>query len=362
MCEDRNMNFSLNLWFHPFLSKTVWPGGNRRWNTNPYQYVCDAEDFYSSEEAWGYQEKLYRYMIARWGYSRSLALWFIVDEVNGTDGWASGDSLGAAKWGKKAHDYFKKNDPYGHLTTGTRSGHKNEYWHEGYKIFDIAAREIYEAQGFNILSDGSIDAGDEHPLKLSYRNYADEIQKLWNNYDKPAMIGETGWDHTFYEPGMPGYLALYHNALWASLANGSAMMPFWWAHSAYLNDNIITGQITGLANFVSKIPFSKLTNIGPVQATISAGDAYVMKSDELVFGWVANPDSDVAGEKVTVRSLADGLYKVKIYHTWRGKFIDEIPVSSKKGVLTFALPVLLIENDHAKYLGQDAAFILEPVK
>ena len=39
--------------------------------------------------AWKYQEKLYRYFIARWGYSRALAIWFIIDEVNGTDGWAT---------------------------------------------------------------------------------------------------------------------------------------------------------------------------------------------------------------------------------------------------------------------------------
>ena len=67
----------------------------------------------------------------------------------------------------------------------------------------------------------TIDSASVNPLKSSYSNYAQEIRKLWNGYEKPAIIGETGWAHTFYEPSMPGYLAQYHNALWVSLATGA---------------------------------------------------------------------------------------------------------------------------------------------
>ena len=362
MCEVRNMNLSLNIWFHAYLSETVWGGGNIRWKVNPYQLVCKAKDFYRSKDAWDYQKKLYRYMIARWGYSRALAIWFVVDEVNGTDGWVSGDSLGAAMWAKQVHDYFKTNDPYRHLTTGTRSGGFKEFWHEGYQVFDMASREIYEAQGYPINKEGRIDSSDKHPLILSYRNYANEIEKLWNGYEKPAIIGETGWDHTFYEPSMPGYLALYHNALWVSLAKGTAMTPFWWAYSPYLNDNIVTNQITSFERFVSTVPFSKLTNLNPIDVTLSNGDAFAIKSDQLVFGWVVNPKEDVTNAKVSVNSLIDGKYNLKIYHTWRGAFIQETQVSCKNGLVTFKLPELKIEGGHGKYLGQDAAFILIPIK
>ena len=48
-----------------------------------------------------------------------------------------------------------------------------------------------------------------------------------------------GWDQTYYEPGMPGYLAMYHNALWASLASGSCATPFWWSYSDRVNDGIV---------------------------------------------------------------------------------------------------------------------------
>ena len=359
MLEERDMLLSLNIWFHSYLSETVWGGGNIRWYTNPYSQITSAKDFFRSEPAWKCQEKLYRYFIARWGYSNALAIWFIVDEVNGTDGWVTGDSLAASAWGKKVHDYFKAHDPWNHPTTGTRSGGIKEFWHQGYQTFDIAAREIYEAQGFPINKTSSIDSSAIHPLTYSYRNYAKENQKLWLGYGKPVINGETGWDHTFYEPAMPGYLAMYHNALWVTLATGSAMTPFWWAHSGYLNDNILTARITSIRRFTDKIPFANLTGIAPADVKCLRGDAYAMRSNEMVFGWIVNPDSDVAGEKITVSSLKTGKYKLRIYHTWRGVFIDEKEMNCTDGTISFGPPYMRITGGRANYIGQDLAFILE---
>ena len=70
------------------ISETVWGRGNACYRNNPYRTITSAKDFFGSDEAWKYQEKLYRYIIARWGYSRALFLWFVIDEINGTEGWA----------------------------------------------------------------------------------------------------------------------------------------------------------------------------------------------------------------------------------------------------------------------------------
>ena len=360
LCEDRDMQLSLNIWFHAFLSDTVWGGGNIRWYTNPYQQITPAKDFYRSKAAWTYQEKLYRYFIARWGYSRSLAIWFIIDEINGTDGWTSGDSAMAFNWAKNVHNYFKKNDPYQHLTTGTRSGGIREFWHEAYQTFDMAAREIYEAQGFPINRAGTIDSTTVHPLAASYSTYAGEVTRLWNGYEKPAIIGESGWDHTFYEPGMPGYLALYHNALWASLASGAAMTPFWWAFSNRLHDDIITAQITSIRRFTDQIPFSKLTALSKAEITVSRGDAYALKSNEMIFGWVVNPETDVAGKTVQIHGINDGKYRLRLYHTWRGQYLDTAELTGSNNSISFSIPVLHM-GGNANYVGQDIAFMIEPL-
>ncbi|MBK8503094.1 MAG: DUF5060 domain-containing protein [Saprospiraceae bacterium] len=362
MCEERDFILSLNIWFHAYLSETVWPGGNRRWHTNPYQQICDARDFYRNKLSWDYQEKLYRYFIARWSYSRSMGIWFIVDEVNGTDGWVSGDSLIAAEWGSKVHHYFKKHDPYGHLTTGTRSGGFKEYWHEGYQIFDVAAREIYEAQGFPIIREGDVDSSEVHPLTYSYLNYAGEVQKLWNNYEKPAIIGETGWNHTFYEPSMPGYLAQFHNALWVSLATGSAMTPFWWAFSGFMNDVIVTNQMRSISRFKEAIPFNQLTNLTAVDSINGGLDAFGMSSDQYIFGWVVNPETDVTSESVVIYHQKPGKFLLKIYHTWSGRWIHEEKISVQDEKLSFTIPNLRIQGGQARYVGQDVAFVLEKLE
>jgi len=361
LCEEREILISLNLWFHSFLSETVWGGFNIRWHTNPYQHVTASKDFYRSPEAWKYQEKLYRYFIARWGYSRSLAIWFIVDEINGTDGWVSGDSVMAGQWTKKVHDYFKAHDPYNHPTTGTRSGGIKEFFHEGYQATDIAAREIYEAQGFPITKAGTLDSADVHPLRYSYNNYADQVKKLWDGYGKPVIIGETGWDHTYYEPGMPGYLAMHHNVLWVSLATGASMTPFWWAFSGRMNDVIVSNQLLSIRRFSDNIAFSKLSNVSRINVTIADGDGFAMQSDKLIYGWVVNPKTDVAGDVVKITAAKNGKYKLRLYHTWRGEFISENEITASDNTLSFSIPSLKTKGGHANYVGQDIAFILEAV-
>lgn len=360
LCEQRDMLLSLNLWFHPFLSETVWGGGNIRWYANPYSHVTPVRQFYRSGPAWNLQENLYRYFIARWGYSRALAIWFIIDEVNGTDGWVSGDSVAAAGWAQKVHDYFKQHDPYNHLTTGTRSGGIKEFWSRGYQIFDLAAREIYEAQGFPITTSASLDSASVHPLTHSYNNYAGQIARLWSGYEKPAIIGETGWDHTYFEPGMPGYLAMYHNALWATLASGTAMSPFWWAYSDRLNDIIVSHQMLNLRKFTDEIPFATLSGLTPFRASVAGGgDGFGMKSNELVFGWVVNPGSDVAGRSIQVPSMINGRYRLRLFLTWRGEFIDDKQIDIHNGTTTIKVPYLHNTGTHANYAGPDIAYILQ---
>lgn len=359
MCEDRNMVLSLNIWFHAFLSDTTWAPG--RWVTNPYHTITTAKDFYHSEQAWNYQKKLYRYMIARWGYSKALCDWMVIDEVNGTDGWTGGDTVGANAWARNVQDYFTENDPYRHMTFGTKSGGIQEWWPYSYQTFDMAAREIYEAQGHSMDRNGTVEGEAIHPLTRSYTNYAVQIDNLWNGYEKPAIIAESGWDHVFYDPSMPGYLQLYHDAMWVCLTSGTAMTPFWWAYSKRINDNMISSQLTSLRDFTDQIPFGKLTHLTRASITVSAGNGYGIQSDEMVFGWIANPMTDVAGKKVQIQGMGPGNYRLRIYHTWKGVFQDTLEVSSVGGIVSFTVPTLYM-GQHANYIGPDIAFILEPAR
>ncbi len=353
-CEERDIRIAWNLVFHSYISEAMWGGGNDRYRSNPYRNVVEAKDWFASDESWKRQQNLYRYIIARWGYSPSLFMWFIVDEINGTDGFKA-DETTALDWCRRMNDYFHEHDPYRRPTTGTQSGHVIHWWKEGYEIFDVAAREIYEAQEFPMPAGGKPDLINDHPLRASYRNYAVQTARLWAEFHKPAIIGECGFDHTYYEPGMPGYLATYHNALWSALANGSCATPFWWNYSPYLNDGIVTGQLRSFSRFVNDIDFAG-AEWEPLAVEATSGDAWAMQSDELIYGWFANPASSVAKESFTISGLESGEYEVRLYRTWRGFYMEPEVVTVVDGKLTVSVPELVHENGRAQHIGDDVAF------
>jgi hypothetical protein len=358
-CEKRDIHISWNIVFHSYISQGVWAPGGARYRNNPYHLVADAVDYFGNAESWKYQQNLYRYIIARWGYSRALFLWFLVDEINGTEGWETGDHAVAEQWCRNMQAFFAEYDPYRRSTTGTQSGGIAQWWADGYQIFDIAAREIYELQGHPMPPAGRLAPNEDSPLRYSYRNYATQAQNLWKDFQKPAIFGETGWDHTYYEPGTPGYLALYHDALWVSLANGACCTPFWWAWAEGLNDSVVTHQMLHFRRFVSDIDFAHL-DPHPTPVEAGSSDAWAMKSDRLIFGWIVNPRTGVANESFSITGVPAGDYQVSLYRTWRGQYLEPVTVPSRDGKLTVTIPELQPKGSHAANIGDDVAFKITP--
>jgi hypothetical protein len=126
-----------------------------------------------------------------------------------------------------------------------------------------------------------------------------------------------------------------------------------------INDNVLTSQITSIRRFTDRIPFSKLTGLAPASVKSARGDAFAIKSNELIFGWIASPDADEAGDRITVSSIRNGTYKLRIFHTWRGTFIEDKEISCTGESVTFGVPYMRITGSQASYIGEDLAFILE---
>jgi hypothetical protein len=158
---------------------------------------------------------------------------------------------------------------------------------------------------------------------------------------------------------MPGYLAMYHNALWVSLVNGSCATPFWWAYSSWLNDSVVTNQMLYFSRFVSDIDFANLA-FEPAEITAGDCDAWAMKSNKIIFGWVVNPRTSAANESFTISGLPDGTYEVQLYRTWRGRYMDKHTVQCTDGKLTDTIPELKTTGGHALHIGNDVAFKIVP--
>jgi hypothetical protein len=382
LCGARDINISLNIWFHNYLSETIW---DMSWlKTNPYRLVTNIVNFYGNEKVWNYQLKLFRYIIARWGYSRHLFNWYLIDEIDGTDGFVYKHDE-AEEFCRKMHRYFKENDPYGRPTLSSQSGGSGKWWPEGYRIFDIATRELYEAQGHpRYKGGGKVHPDSISPVQYSYRNFAIQAQNLWNGFIKPGVIGETMASLTYHEPGMPSYIEYHHNAMWVSLVNGLSATPFFWEYwpdvlprecsdyTAYpnldsmfclhiqgmgqVNDIFNSSQMYNFSKFVSGIDFANADYQPIAIKTSGHSDAWVMASGVKAFGWIVNSKEGVAREEFTINGLSEGKYDIQLFRTWAGDYMDKLTVSCVEGKLSFTIPELMPIRGLANHIGNDVAF------
>ncbi|MCS7231213.1 MAG: DUF5060 domain-containing protein [Elusimicrobiota bacterium] len=314
--EKNDIYIILALWPHDALRipGQPWSGGN--WNINAYSQITTPEGFFSNTSTvWEYQKKLYRYIIARWGYSRALAVWNIIVEINGTTGYVMNPSA-AEDWCRRVHQFFKQNDPYGRPTCGSKSG--DQFWSNGYNIFDLAEIHTYKD-------------------KNSYNSVADTIisytRQMWAGFLKPNFVGEFGTDNQNLQPYH------LHNAIWAALAAGAAITPLDW------NDGGSWGDMTDemllrmkiFYEFVKDINFVD-NNFYPASASLSpSGEVFAMRTDSYAFGWIRNTQNKE--ERVlTVSGLLDGLYEAKFYDTWSGEYFYINESTSVSGFLSVFIP------------------------
>jgi len=352
--EEREMCVAFNLSGHREFSETVF--AEHLWENNPYKRLCSSENFFSSQEAWGYFEKRIRYVIARWGYSRSIAIWIIIGEANGTEAWDKGHQAEIENWVFKVNNYLKTHDPYHHLTTATLSGQKGgAYWKTAYEITDLPVRKLFEKQGWPVDVD--------NPFRSSIKNYVETIQKLRNDFpEKPAIIGDTGSSHVYVSLAgiagqslhpSPEYRIIFHNAIWTGLANGLAMTPWWDKFPWFVDENML-GQFKVLSQFVSDIDFAHLPLV-PGEVSVAGCDAYAMVSENMSFGWIRDEEgADISGRSFTISGLPDGLYVIQWYDTWTGTVTGLCIRESVGGTLSGTIPTSYV------YSGRDLAFKVAP--
>lgn len=326
--EERKIQLMYAIWPHDLFSKTVWAA---RWSQNPYSQLVDADDVYSDSLVWEYQKKKYRYMIARFSHSRSMGIWELINEMNGTDAWAHGRTQECYDWVEKCTHYFQENDPYRHPVTASFSGGFTEYREELYDRIDIPNIHVYPAQGWK----------KEYPqdtMRSAMFNYGWASKRFWDNFEKPAIFGEAGADLAYYSPEEKNYHTAYHHQLWVSLCNGLAATPIWWDYPVLTDED--WDQLKHLAGFVSDLDLANQL-YEPLPATSDGTDLYVMGTSSHAFGWGRSYEKkDISGSAFDILGLDDGAYRIIWYDTWSGKTLKSVTEKSKHGNLLLKVPVM----------------------
>ena len=308
------------IWDHPELRAKGHPWGNGNWERNGFSQLSDIDDFFTSEEAWAWQENLYRYVIARWSYSPAIGMWQTVSEINGTNAGAQTNS-----WHSRVNAYFAQHDPYRHPTTASMSGDVD--WPEGHQVMDVLQVHLYD------FHNGELQGDAVKAAEILARWTA----RMWQRADKPNWVGEFGM------PGNSYYPELFHNALWAALATGAALTPAEWNSGGVWGRPTpeMYADIHRLARFVADIPLAQW-NPAPLQ--IVSHDPHVrgwgLAGTQGGLFWVQ--DFSLEGQpletvrqglsvrhnvELEVQGLAEGTYQVSPYDTWQGVSLPAFEIS-----------------------------------
>jgi hypothetical protein len=345
--EARGLHMILSIWPHDLLCQNL-PGWPKAWNINPYNLICDVTEFFGSEDAWDYEACLYRYLIARWGHSRSLAVWESVCEINGTDGWAYGVQPDVLTWTGRVHRFFKENDPYGRPTTVSMGG--GQYWSDGYEAVDLPDVHLYERSWAARYTN--------NPLRSSLWIYGDVAARFRRDFEKPGIFGEAGATDNYggFAAGSENYLRMYHNALWVTWAGGLAATPLWWDFGTKaIFTPALLAQMAAFSSVSRTIDYAHLA-LRPAAVSVAGCDGTGMEADSIAFGWIRESNGAAADPaRFTLSGLADGAYEVSWIDPWTGAVSGTNVRLSAAGTLVDRTPALPEGRS-------DAAFTVRPAQ
>ena len=326
--EKEGIFLVFTIWDHPNLRDDThaWPDGN--WNRNGFSRLGDINSFFVSEEAWAWQENLYRYIIARWGYSPAIGMWQTVSEINGTNAYDQTDP-----WHQKVNDYFVAHDPYRHPTTASGSGEVD--WSTGHTVMDAPQVHLYDWKNGDVIAAAQISA--------------EWTSRMWDRVESPNWIGEFG------VTGNSQYPELFHHAIWAALASGASMTPAEW-NSGGAWGRLTTemkADLSRLAIFVHDLPLGQWN---PSALTISSSDSQVrgwgVAGEAGGLFWVQDfslegrPVEDVrssmtlrSGVQLEIQGLQAGAYTLEPFDTWQGTYLDSLDIDcTTDSACAIALP------------------------
>jgi Domain of unknown function (DUF5060) len=336
-------------------------------------------EFFGHPESILAQKKLFRYIVARWGYCTNLMAFELLDELS-TDPVINDNDLNPyyvatppnqhqiyEDWAATMYDFIKAVDPQNHLIS-TALGDPTD-WTLGDHInphMDFINIHWYFGYGSPHSTEW------KQPGEYSF---ADRTAELTARYDKPLAIMETYWagdgltvDPRCYE---------LHNLVWSALFNGSMGLTAVWAHEEEVLGHDALHQYAGVSTYAKTLPlFSKQD----VPARRSANglkceflhdpfqdEIYGRVQDEnftflalwsglykpYLDAWepTARPPLSSSDHTVHLQVHRQGTYEVTWYHTQTGAMHSTSRVTTIDDSLTITMPAALRQTTWA-----DAAF------
>lgn len=272
-CAENGVYIMLALQHHGPVSTQV----NPNWNESPYNLAnggpChNTLQFFTNEEARAHTKNRYRYILARWGYARSILCWELFNEVHWTDDFQANKDLVAA-WHFEMAAFLKSIDPNSHIITtsyGDDFTDENVWSHPD---FGFTQTHIY-------INTPNIERA------LAHGNRA-----FLGEFDKPTLNGEFGLGGTASLANQDPDGIHLHNCLWGGLFSGAlgAAMTWWWDN--YVHPRDLYFHFSGISLIAGEIPFhSQFLSPAPAYVTGAPGDLVLTPS----LGWGGIGEDEIA--------------------------------------------------------------------
>ncbi len=337
-----------SIWAHDQLCDGIPAGWPASWQNNAYKTLCSVTDFYKTTVSgadtpqWRYQKNYYRYVLARWGYSRAIIGWVAVVEIDGTTGYVQ-NAAQCSTWSAALRTYFAANDPY-RVSTPTK--------------YPMSISRVDQA-GFDIGQDmRTTDSYASKTDKVGVANtIATQTVTMWNS-GKPAFHAEFGASMASLQP------AHLHNGTWAGSAAGACMTPLLWCDGGsypMMTDPVVGAsmrtQLLNLADFMSGVSFLGVSTATPASLSFNStalrgwGLTNLSTGSTACAVWVQNKNSGTisSSNTVSIANMAKGTYTVQWFNAWSSGATPYQTASvtlSKAGTLKVNCPNLA-QNDIA---------------
>lgn len=237
-CAQKGIYAMLCLQHHGQVSSNV----NPNWSESPYNTVnggpcSNTWDFFTNGAAKNHVKNRLRYVIARWGYARSILAWELFNEVDWTNQYEQRQTDVAA-WHAEMALYLKQKDPNQHLITTS------------------FAQYFYDPMVWN---GPDIDFTQTHyyvNVPNLERVLATGVRYSLDNYGKPTLTGEFGISGSGSNLGAIDPDGIHiHNCLWGSLFAGGmgAGLSWWWDN--YIDPRDLYYHFAPVASVAQSIDF-----------------------------------------------------------------------------------------------------------
>ncbi len=320
------------------------------WPHNPYNAACggwlhNAIDFFDDPRAIDLQQRLDRYIIARWGWDPTIFAWELFSEANlsGNDhNMHANYDPRLIKWHRTMGEYFHTEDPNRHLVTTHTSC--------DYKYLNPKLCQISE------LDACTVDAY-HHGQSSVIISLLQETADFSNPFNKPVLVTEFGGSPE--AAGLEQLKLELHAALWTSVVTPLAGTPlFWWWQ--LIEENNLYGEYNAITRFQqgcdprdpamkSAAPLLRFENSADSDVANQI-QAVTMASSTQATGWIyvtaaINQRAPLNGSGLTINRLQvvldnfeDGTYRVDFVDTTTGLACKHANVRASDRQLVLTVP------------------------